>query len=151
MLVQVGLESHPEFFKKTTFVNTAGKCAVFEVKDLLYSRNTISSVSREKLRKIKKSLKLTLVEPLEAESVAVTLDICTSNYNNNFYLNVHVFWIDQSFQIKHQCLANRHFGTERHTAENIAKTIQNILCEYGIDVSKITATTDHGANVVAAF
>ena len=64
---------------------------------------------------------------------------------------MHAFWIDQSFQIKHQCLANRHFGTERHTAENIAKTIQNILCEYGIDVSKITATTDNGANVVAAF
>ena len=53
----------------------------------------------------------------------------TSNNNNNSYLNVHTFWIDLSFQIKHQCLANRHLGTERHTAENIAKTIQNILCE----------------------
>ena len=100
-------------------------------------------------------MKLTLVEPLEAESVAVTLDLWTFNYyhkyNNNSHLNVHAFWIEQSFQIKHQCLANGHFGTERHTAENIAKTIQNILCEYGIDVSTITATTDHGANVVAAF
>ena len=96
-------------------------------------------------------MKLTLVELLEAKSVAVTLDLWTSHYNNNSYLNVHAFWIDQSFQIKHQFLANRYFGTERHTAENIAKTIQNILCEYGIDVSKITATTDHGANVVAAF
>ena len=121
------------------------------MKDLLYSRNTMSSFSREKAAEIKKSVKLTLVEPLEAESVAVTLHLWTSNDNNNSYLNVHAFWIDQLFQIKHQCLANRHFGTERHTAENIAKTIQNILCEYGIDVSKIAATTDHGANVVAVF
>ena len=134
-----------------TFVNIAGKYGVFEVKDLLYSRNTIFSFAREKAAETKKSLKLILVEPLEAESVAVTLDLWSSNHNNNSYLNVQAFWIDQSFEIKHQCLANRHFGTERHTAENIAKTIQNILCEYGIDVSKITATTDHGANVIAAF
>ena len=57
------------------------------------------------------------------------------------------FWIDQLFQIKHQYLPKRHFGIKHHTA----KTIQNILCEYGIDVFKINATTDHGANVVAAF
>ena len=100
-----------------TYVNIAEKYGVFEVKDLLYSRNTISSFSREKAAEIKKSLMLTLVEPLEAESVAVSLDLWTSNYNNNSYLNVHAFWIDQSFQIKHQCLANRHFGTERHTVE----------------------------------
>ena len=49
-----------------TFVNIAGKYGVFEVKDLLYSRNTISSFSREKAAEIKKSLKLTLVEPLKA-------------------------------------------------------------------------------------
>ena len=80
-----------------TFVNIAGKYGVFEVKDLLYSRNTISLFSREKVAEIKKSLKLTLVEPLEAESVAVILDLWTSNYNNNVYLNVHAFWNDQLF------------------------------------------------------
>ena len=132
-----------------TFLNIAGKYGVLEVKDLLYSRNTISSFSGKKAAEIKKSLTLTLVEPLEAESVAVTLDLWTSNYNNNSYLNVHAFWIDQSFQIRHQCLANRHFRI--HTAENIAKTIQNNLCAYGMAVSKITATTDHGANIVATF
>ena len=74
-----------------TFVNIAGKYEVFEVKDSLYSRNTISSFSREKAAEIKKPLKLTLVELLEAKSVAVTLDLWTSHYNNNSYLNVHAF------------------------------------------------------------
>ena len=55
------------------------------------------------------------------------------------------------FKIKHQCLALRHFGTKRHTAENISTTVQNILNEYNIDPSKLLATTDRGANVVAAF
>ena len=58
-----------------TFVNIAEKYGVFEVKDLLYSKNTISSFSREKAAEIERSLKLTLVEPLEAESMAVTLDL----------------------------------------------------------------------------
>ena len=39
-----------------TFVNIAGKYKVFEVKNLLYGRNTISSFFREKAAKIKKSL-----------------------------------------------------------------------------------------------
>ena len=37
-----------------TFVNIAGKYGVFEVKDLFYSRNTISLFSREKAAEIKK-------------------------------------------------------------------------------------------------
>ena len=56
-----------------TFVNITGKYGVFEVKDLLCNRNTISLFSREKPAEIKKSLKLNLVEPLEAESVTVTI------------------------------------------------------------------------------
>ena len=45
----------------------------------------------------------------------------------------------------------RYFGTERHTAENIAKALQNILSDYGIDDSYATATTDNSAIVVAAL
>ena len=67
------------------------------------------------------------------------------------YVDVHAFWIDQSFEMKHYILAIRHFGTERHTAGNIAQTVQKISSEYEIDTSNVTATTDRGANVVSAF
>jgi len=45
-------------------------------------------------------------------------------------VRVHVFWVDLSFVMKHQSLAVRHFGTERHTAENVAKALRNILNQY---------------------
>ena len=48
-------------------------------------------------------------------------------------------------------MAVRHFGIERHTSENIAYAVKAIFSEYNIDPSKVTATTDHGANMVAAF
>ena len=67
------------------------------------------------------------------------------------YLDAHAFWIDTNFELKHRILAVRHFGIERHTSENIANAVKAIFSEYNIDPCKVTATTDHGANIVAAF
>ena len=53
--------------------------------------------------------------------------------------------------MKHHILAIRHFGTECHTAGNIAQTVQKILSEYETDASNVTATTNHGTNVVSPF
>jgi len=53
--------------------------------------------------------------------------------------------------MKHQVLGVRHFGYERHTTENIANALTNILSESGIDASNVTAITGHGSNVVAVF
>ena len=67
------------------------------------------------------------------------------------HLDAHAFWIDTNFELKHRILAVRHFGIERHASENIANAVKAIFSEYNIDPSKVTATTDHGANMVAAF
>ena len=100
-----------------TIANIAGRRGCFDVTDVLYSRNTIASFAKEKASKIKESLKTKLIEPQETESVAIMLDLWTADkQQNQFYLDVHVFWIDPLFKIKHQCLAIRHFGTERNTA-----------------------------------
>lgn len=133
------------------FVNMSATHGRFNVSDVIYGRKTISLYCKEKAAVIRERITEVLVEPQLAEAVAVTLDLWTDEYKHTSYLDVHVFWIDKSFEMKHQVLAVRHFGTERHTAENISRAIQTILAEYAIDASNITATTDHGANVVAAF
>ena len=84
-----------------TFANTAAKHGRFDVKHTLYGRNTISSFCKEKVVEVKDSLRLKLQEPQEAESISVTLDLWTSNFNNKSYLDVHAFWIDDLFQLKH--------------------------------------------------
>ena len=99
----------------------------------------------------KESLRCVLTEPQEAESLAVTLDLWTDDYKHMSYIDVHAFWIDQSVEMKHRILAICHFGSKRHTAGNIALTVQKILSEYEIDASNVAITTDHGTNVVSAF
>jgi len=107
-------------------VNIAGKHGRFGVKDVLYGRNAISSFCKERAAE-NKCLRLALVEPQEAESASLTVDIWTDDYMHMSYSDAHVFWIDPAFEMKHHVLAVRNFGTERHTAENIAKAVQDIL------------------------
>ena len=97
------------------------------MKDVLHGRKTISLFFKEKAAEIKESLRCVLTEPQEAESLAVTLDLWTDDYKHMSYIDVHVFWIEQSFEMKHHILAIR------HTAGNIAQTVQKILSEYVID------------------
>ena len=132
-------------------VNIASEHGSFDVKDVLYERKTISSFCKEKAAEIKESLRFVLTEPQEAEYLAVTLDLWTDDYIHMSFIDVHAFWIDQSFEMENLLLAICHFGTERHTAGNIAQTAHETLSEYEIDASNVTATIDHGANVVSAF
>ena len=134
-----------------TMVNIAAKHGRFDVKDLLYGRKTISEFSKLKAEELKQKLKIELTEPQEADSLAVTLDLWTDEFKHMSYLDAHAFWIDTNFELKHRMLAVRHFGIERHTSENIANAVKATFSEYNIDPSKVTATTDHGANMVAAF
>ena len=132
-------------------VNIAAEHGRFDVEDLLYGRKTISEFSKLKAEELKQKLKIELTEPQEADSIAVTLDLWTDEFKHMSYLDAHAFWIDTNFELKHRMLAVRHFGIERHTSENIANAVKAIFSEYNIDPSKVTATTDHGANMVAAF
>ena len=55
-----------------------------------------------------------------------------SDFNHNLYLDVHGFWIGQSFKINNQF-----------------KSTKNIMSKCNIGVSE--AATDYGANVVVAI
>ena len=134
-----------------TVANIAAKHGHCNVKDFLYKRNTISSFCKSKAKEVKLKLKNDLIEPQNADSLAVTVDMWSDDYKHSSYLDMHAFWINQNFDLKHHLLAVRHFGTERHTADNIVQVMQDIFLEYDIDPTNVTATTDHAANIVAAF
>ena len=96
-----------------TFVDIYSRRSGFDVRDVLYGRNTISTFAK-KAAKVMKTLKGDLIESQEAESVAVTLDLWTAvKQQNQSYLDVHAFWINSLFKIKHQCLAILYCETER--------------------------------------
>jgi hypothetical protein len=92
-----------------------------------------------------------LAEPLSADALTLTLDLWSDNYVHRSYLDIHAFWVDKTFNLKNCILAVRHFGTERHTGGNISALVQAIMNEFGLDLTKVTTTTDKGSNVVSAL
>ena len=77
------LENERLLFFLQTIANIAGRPVRFDVTYVLYSRNTIASFAKEKASKIKENLKTKLIEPQEAESVAITLDLWTADQQQN--------------------------------------------------------------------
>lgn len=64
--------------------------------------------------------------------MAFTTDLWTSDANNEAFISFTVHGIDSEWQRKHFVLCNRNF-TEKHTAENISKILNEMLDEWHID------------------
>jgi len=73
----------------------------------------------------------------------------TDDFRKQSY--VHAAWVERDFSRHHAALAVQHFGSAAHTADNILTVVSSILAEYGLPEHDTPATTDHGANIVAAL
>jgi len=80
------------------------------------------------------------------DKVALTTDMWTSEAND-FYLGLSCHHLSQEFELKSLCLAVAPFPGQ-HTGVNIASGISNILSEYAIDQSTVSAViTDNASNM----
>ena len=78
------------------------------------------------------------------------LDLWTSKANHP-YLSFTVHLVDQQWNLCSFCLDTVPVFSD-HTGQNIADTICDILSNWGLDTSRLVATTtDNGSNFVAAF
>ncbi len=83
------------------------------------------------------------------ETLCTTAD-CWSSRRRSF-LGVTVHWIDEStLERKGCCLAIRHI-TGRHTYDIIAKELEAIHQEFGINEKICFTVTDSGSNFLKAF
>lgn len=60
-------------------------------------------------------------------------------------LSGRLVWADRSFKLQHSVLGVRHFGTDAHSADNIATAVNAILAEYCLPAYNTPVTTDHGS------
>ncbi|XP_055634138.1 E3 SUMO-protein ligase ZBED1-like [Toxorhynchites rutilus septentrionalis] len=87
-------------------------------------------------------------EVLEAPAVCVTCDSWTSMTNTGFYaLTAH--FIDKNGTLKSYLLECSEF-TSRHTGENIAKWVSDVLRKFGIESKTIVIVTDNASNMKSA-
>ena len=82
--------------------------------------------------------------------VALTTDMWTSEANEG-YLGVSCHYLTQDFDLVSGCLAVKPFSG-RHTGVNIAAGIKNVLGNYSIDQSAVSAViADNSANMNLAL
>jgi len=95
---------------------------------------------------LKDSLKATLAS---TKFVAVTSDIWTSATNES-YVSVTVHYIDNSWVLCSRVLAVMPIE-DRHTGDNIVKWLLDVVAQYDMSPSKVSAIVhDNGSNMVAA-
>jgi hypothetical protein len=123
---------------------------------ILPSPNTVKEAVLKLADEASESLTAKLNGLPERGRVAATTDLWTDKYKNNSYLDLTVFFVDDSDQLHHQIVRCGLFVEERKTAANIRAVLVQWFNDVGISENVITSkllpvTTDLGANFVAAF
>ena len=131
-----------------------------EFKDLLYtvdSRYTIpgrAAMGRE-LNKVMIELKAKISSYLlEANKVSITADIWTKKGMSSSYLGVTGHFFSRKDHRRHVVTLAMRRMPSPHTAENIRMLVDDILSEWDIPstmISAIILLTDNGSNMLAAF
>lgn len=134
-----------------TCIYLGAKYGKFEVSNVLSSRKVISRETDKMAATLKKELMQAMKEPEDDGTVSLSIDMYTDDYRKKSYIDIHATWINRDFTLQHAAIAVRHFGTMAHNAENISSVVKNIFKEYALSETDTPATTDHGANIVAAL
>ena len=109
------------------------------------SRKTIS----KELKVMQEEVKENVTSELgQATYVALTTDFWSS-FANDSYLGVTCHFISPQWELRSYVLQTREV-TERHTGENMAQELQNVVDEWDIHNKLVATTTDNGRNVVSA-
>ena len=84
-----------------TFVNIVIKDDPFDMRDVLYTRNGISTFPKEKAAKVKLTSKDDLVEFQESKSLAVTLNSWTADKQQiQFCIDIHAFKLTNHLKLR---------------------------------------------------
>lgn len=126
-----------------------------QVDELLPHPTTISRNIIKDAEAIKSSLKVLLKDIFDMVGGAFTTDMWTDDYRKISYISLTVHYIDEDWQMREQVLAASKFPDVRHTADNIKKTILNILKSYNLipdtTMKRYTFVTDSASNFISAF
>lgn len=136
-------------------INIGSTYGCFRVDDLFPHPTTISRHLIKEADSVKSSLIVKLKDIFELNGGAFTSDMWTDDYRKISYISLTVHYIDENWQLKEQILAASKFPELRHTAEQIKRTIFNILKSYNlipdVTMKRYTFVTDSASNYISAF
>ena len=124
-------------------------CDILTTADPCYSVPGRTAISKEILIDMKAKIGTHLHE---ARKISITADIWSKKGMSTSYLGVTAHFFSQKDHLRHcVTLAVRRMPSP-HTGENIRSVVQEVLSEWEIPSSKISAVlTDNGSNMIASF
>lgn len=134
-----------------TFADLGAKYGEFKVDDILCGRMAVQRHVKELAKEVKEKIKECCKDPIADGSIAITTDMYTDNFRKRSFLDVHCFFVDEKFSLRHKLLAVKHFGIVSHTGENIARALTAVFDEYGLSKTDTPTVTDKGSNIVKAL
>ena len=81
---------------------------------------------------------------------SITTDLWSSRAKKS-YIAVTIHYLTRSFEMRSHLIETKEFA-EAHTGETISEVLEQILCDWNLDVDKlVVATTDNGSNITRAM
>ena len=108
-----------------------------------FSHNEIPRMYNEVVERVKEDISY-------IKYFAATTDLWTSIANHP-YLSCTIHYINEMWELKSYCLDTVPLFAD-HTGTNLSEALQEVFSNWGLDSTKLVATTtDNGANFIAAF
>ena len=126
------------------------KYGIVETKHL-FSSNTIAKNIYDKANDLLSKLYFHLNSNniIEDGFFSLMSDILSTHYSKNSYLQLHIQWIDENFELHNAILSMEHFPMA-HTNENIKNCMLSVFEKVNISPSKARIVTDCGSNMLLA-
>jgi hypothetical protein len=130
-------------------IQIGSKHGNIDVADVLYGRHTTRDAVFEKMNECQNEIKKQVAISSKHNAVSFCTDMTTDDVNKNSYSDFTVFWVNDEWKLQH-ALYKCELFSEKHTAQNIQKFVDETLTELGLSLVDTPCTTDKGSNIVAA-
>lgn len=135
-----------------TMIEVGAKYGNIAADSVLYRRKTIREKTLQMVVDVQAKIVSCMHKAAKDGAISMVTDMWSDNVVQNSYLEVTFFWVSQDgdvWSLKRGMYACKYFPDQK-TAENIAKALDEVLTQAGLNPETVAVTTDKGSNVVAA-
>ena len=146
------INNNPAFIELAdSLIAIGSKYGNVQATNVLYCKESVRTCTYNKAKKFGDDLRRMLISSnvVKNDTFCLTSDIWTEQSTNSSYLQTHVQWLDENFQLNNSVLEMEYFP-EKHTGINIQEKLNLVIQSLGAEPSKTTIITDCGANMLSA-
>jgi len=130
-----------------SLVNVGAKYGQVDIGNELPDRTTLARSVPSLVEKSKSKVR---TEISSCEHAALTSDGWTDDFRKVSYLTITAHYFDGEMNLR-SCILDTGSLDERKTGDVLAKSVEDVVKEFGLDYRKVTIVTDNASNMISAF